>query len=84
MHNRTKTRHCAGCGFARGVHHRRRAAAPNTLVVAKAAAAPALDGNANDAAWASAKPLSVKLAGGANFGTTGETTATLKAVTSAT
>ena len=55
---------------------------PNTLVVAKAAAAATLDGNAGDAVWASAKPLSVKLSGGANFGTTGETTATLKAVTS--
>ena len=57
-------------------------APPNTLVVAKAAAAPLLDGNAGDAVWASAKPLSVKLSGGANFGTTGETRATLKAVTS--
>ena len=55
---------------------------PNTLVVAKATAAPALDGNANDAVWASARPLNVKLGGGANFGGTGETTATLKAVTS--
>ena len=55
---------------------------PNTLVVAKAAATPALDGNANDAVWASARPLTVKLGGGANFGGTGETTATLKAVTS--
>ncbi len=54
----------------------------NTLVVAKVAAAPALDGTAKDAVWASAKPLSVKLSGGSNFGTTGETTATLKAVTS--
>ena len=54
---------------------------PNTLVVAKATAAPALDGNANDAVWASARPLTVKLGGGANFGGTGETTATLKAVT---
>jgi hypothetical protein len=55
---------------------------PNTLVVAKATAAPALDGNANDAVWASARPLTVKLGGGANFGGTGESTATLKAVTS--
>ena len=55
---------------------------PNTLVVAKIASAPVLDGNANDAAWASAKPLTVKLGGGANFGGSGETTATLKAVTS--
>jgi Ethylbenzene dehydrogenase len=55
---------------------------PNTLVVAKVAAAPALDGVATDAAWASARPLTVKLGGGANFGGSGETTATLKAVTS--
>jgi hypothetical protein len=51
----------------------------NTLVVAKAAAAPTLDGNGNDPAWASAQPLSVKLSGGANF-VNGETTATLKSV----
>jgi len=55
---------------------------PNTLVVAKAAAAPTLDGNATDAVWASARPLTVKLGGGMNFGSNGETTATLKAVTS--
>jgi hypothetical protein len=53
----------------------------NTLVVAKAAAAPALDGNANDPAWAAAAPLTVKLSGGENFGGKGESTATLKAVT---
>ncbi len=55
---------------------------PNTLVVAKAAAAPTLDGNATDAVWDSAKPLTVRLSGGMNFGGNGETTATLKAVTS--
>jgi Ethylbenzene dehydrogenase len=54
--------------------------APNTLLVAKAAAAPVLDGNANDPAWASAQPLTVKVSGGANF-KNGETTATLKSVT---
>jgi len=54
-------------------------APPNTLVVARATAAPTLDGNANDAAWAAATPLSVQLAGGANF-TNGSTTATLKSV----
>ena len=37
--------------------------APNTLVAAKAATAPVLDGNPNDAAWAGAKPISVKLEG---------------------
>ena len=54
--------------------------APNTLVAVKAAAAPTLDGNPNDVAWQGAKPLAVKLYGGANFNG-GETTATLKAVT---
>ena len=51
----------------------------NTLVVARAATAPTLDGNANDAVWAAAKPLTVKLSGGENFAN-GETTATLKSV----
>ena len=54
---------------------------PNTLVVARATAAPTMDGNASDAVWASAAPLTVKLAGGENFAQ-GSTTATLKAVTS--
>lgn len=54
--------------------------APNTLVVARAATAPTLDGSANDAAWAAAKPLTLKLEDGANFGGKGETTATLKSV----
>lgn len=52
----------------------------NRLVAAKVAAAPVLDGNANDAAWAAAKPVSVELSDGANFGGKGGTTATLKAV----
>jgi hypothetical protein len=57
------------------------AAAPNILVAAKAAVAPVLDGNANDPAWAAARPLTVKLSDGMNFaGGKGETTATLKAV----
>jgi hypothetical protein len=56
------------------------AAAPNVLVAAKVATAPTLDGNANDPAWASAKPITVALDEGANFGGTGRTTATLKAV----
>ena len=56
------------------------ATAPNVLVAVKAAAAPTLDGNANDAVWAAAKPITVKLADGVNFaGGKGETTATLKA-----
>lgn len=53
----------------------------NTLTVAKAATAPVLDGSASDPAWAAAQPLTVKAYGGANF-KNGETTATLKAVTS--
>ena len=56
------------------------ATAPNVLVAVKATAAPTLDGNANDAVWAAAKPITVKLADGVNFaGGKGETTATLKA-----
>jgi hypothetical protein len=51
----------------------------NTLVVARAAAAPTLDGNANDAAWVAAAPLSFSLSGGENFNK-GETTGTLKSV----
>jgi len=52
--------------------------APNTLVAAKVAAAPAL--SAADPAWANARPLAVELTGGANFGGTGKTNATIKAV----
>ena len=55
-------------------------AATNTLVAAKVATAPSLAAGAADPAWAGAKPLSVNLSGGANFGGKGETTATLKAV----
>jgi hypothetical protein len=53
----------------------------NTLVVAKAATAPVLDGTAGDPAWAAAPPLAIKLSGGANFAN-GETTVTLKSVVS--
>ncbi len=56
------------------------AAATNVLIAAKATAAPTLDGNPSDAAWAAAKPIKVALSNGANFGGKGETTATLKAV----
>jgi Ethylbenzene dehydrogenase len=57
------------------------AAAPNMLVAAKAATAPVLDGDANDAAWASAKSIKVDLEDGVNFADgKGKTTATLKAV----
>ena len=55
-------------------------AAPNVLVAVKVSTPPTLDGVANDAAWAAAKPISVDLAEGANFGGKGTTTATLKAV----
>jgi hypothetical protein len=56
-------------------------ASTETLVAAKAAAAPALDGNANDAVWASAKPLTIALEDGKNFADgKGVTNATLKAV----
>jgi hypothetical protein len=55
-------------------------AATNVLIAAKATAAPTLDGNPSDAAWAAAKPIKVALSDGANFGGKGETTATLKAV----
>jgi hypothetical protein len=57
------------------------AAAPNMLVAAKAATAPVLDGDANDAIWASAKAIKVDLEDGVNFADgKGKTTATLKAV----
>ena len=52
----------------------------NRLVAAKVAAAPVLDGNANDPAWAAARPVRVEVSDGANFGGKGGTTATLKAV----
>jgi hypothetical protein len=56
-------------------------AAPNVLVATKVATPPVLDGNAGDAAWASARPIKVALAEGVNFaGGKGATTATLKAV----
>lgn len=55
--------------------------APYTLVAARAATAPVLDGNAADPAWASARALELKLEDGVNFaGNKGETTASLKAV----
>ena len=54
--------------------------APNVLVAVKVFTPPALDGNAGDVAWAHARPVSVKLTDGVNFGGKGETTAVLKAV----
>jgi hypothetical protein len=53
---------------------------PNTLVAAKVAAAPELAAGVSDPAWAAAKPLTVALSDGANFGGQGATTVTLKAV----
>jgi len=55
------------------------AAAPNTLVAVKVAAAPNVNALAADPAWAQAKPLAVALSDGANF-VKGETSGTLKAV----
>jgi len=60
---------------------------PNTLVAAKVATAPNLAAGVSDPAWVAARPLTVDLTGGANFGAKpgekGETKATLKAVYSA-
>ena len=64
-----------------GCANREEAAPPNVLVAAQVATPPVLDGDASDAAWAAAKPITVALTGGINFaGGKGETTATLKAV----
>jgi hypothetical protein len=57
---------------------------PNTLVAAKASAAPDMKAGAGDPVWAKASPLAVALADGANFGAKpgdkADTKATLKAV----
>jgi hypothetical protein len=54
---------------------------PNTLIAAKVATAPNLNAGASDPAWASARPLAVKMIDGNNFvGGKGETQGTLKAV----
>jgi hypothetical protein len=63
--------------------NRETAPPPNVLLAARVAAPPVLDGVANDADWAAARPLTVRLTGGVNFaGGKGETTATMKAVVS--
>ena len=68
-------------GLLAGCANKQEATAPNVLVAAKVATPPVLDGDASDAVWASAKPITVALTGGMNFaGGKGETTATLKAV----
>jgi hypothetical protein len=57
------------------------ASAPaNVLVAAQVATAPSLAAGAGDAAWSRARPISIDLTGGENFGGKGSTTATLKAV----
>jgi hypothetical protein len=56
------------------------AATSNTLLAAKVATAPSMTAGATDPAWAAAKPLTIELSGGENFGGKGSTTATLKAV----
>ena len=53
-----------------------------TLTAVRTATPPALDGIANDAAWRTAPPLTLKVSGGRNFGGSGETTVTMKSVTS--
>jgi hypothetical protein len=53
--------------------------AQDTLTATKVAKAPKLQAGAGDAAWAKAKPLTVNLAGGANF-KGGSTKVALKAV----
>ena len=61
----------------------REAAPPPNVLLAARAAPPVLDGVANDAVWAAARPMTVRLTGGVNFaGGKGETTATMKAVVS--
>jgi hypothetical protein len=55
------------------------ASAADPVIAAKVAKAPDLAAGAADPAWAQAKPITVALAGGANF-KGGKTTATIKAV----
>ena len=55
------------------------ASAADPVIAAKVAKAPDLAAGAADPAWAQAKPVTVALAGGANF-KDGKTTATIKAV----
>ena len=54
--------------------------APNTVVAAKVAAAPDMKALAADPAWAKARPLAIEVSDGANFGGTGKSTGSLKAV----
>lgn len=67
--------------LAGGCATKEESVAPNVLVAAKVATPPVLDGNADDAAWAGAKAITVALTDGRNFaGGKGATTAKLKAV----
>jgi hypothetical protein len=66
--------------IAAGCASQQEKSAGNTLVAPKVAVAPKLAAGASDPAWGAATPITVRLAGGANFGGTGATTATLKAV----
>jgi hypothetical protein len=54
--------------------------APNTLVAAKVATAPNFASLATDPVWTGARAFKVSLSDGANFGGSGKTEATLKAV----
>ena len=53
---------------------------PNTVVAAKVAAAPDMKALAADPSWAKARPLAIEVSDGANFGGTGKSTGSLKAV----
>jgi hypothetical protein len=53
---------------------------PNTLLAARVSNPPSLSAGASDPAWATARPITIDLVGGENFGGKGSTTATLKAV----
>lgn len=55
-------------------------ASADTLTAVKVSTAPTLDGKADDGAWASAKAVDLTAVKGANFGGTGSTTGTIKAV----
>jgi len=50
------------------------------LTVAKAAAAPKIDGVLDDAVWAQAQPVKIRTQQGANLGGTGESTVEVRAV----
>jgi Ethylbenzene dehydrogenase len=82
MHNHFKILLIAGSVATLGACANREEALPlNMLLAARVATPPTLDGDASDATWAAAKPLTVQLADGKNFADgKGATTAVLKAV----